>query len=108
MTAAIGADLDVPVTDRLRGFGSVDASYRSKIFFDPSNSASLSQNGYWLVNLRAGVGTQDGHWNVAVFGKNVFNQFYYRDMVDLSSLFGFQVTTVGDPATYGVELSFHF
>ena len=107
ITAAVGADLDVPIGDRYRGFANLDASYRSKIFFDPGNSLRLSQSGYWLANARAGIGTRDGHWDVAVFGKNIFGKHYYRDIIDLS-LFGYDGTTIGDPATYGVELSFHF
>ena len=107
LTSSLGASFRRPVSDKYRISASVDTSYRSKIFFDASNRERLSQDGYWLANARVGFEPQTGAWEVAAWAKNIFDKQYYRDIIDLS-IFGFDGTTVGDPATYGVEVSVHF
>jgi len=63
----------------------------------------LTQGGYWIANARLGVAGSNDNWEVSLWGKNIFDKVYYRDIIDLST-FGFDSTTISDPATYGIEL----
>ena len=54
-TASAGANLSVPLADGVRFYATPSATYQSKVFFELPNSDAISQQGYTLVNLRAGV-----------------------------------------------------
>lgn len=96
--------------DRLRPFVGVDVSARSHTFsiiggqdaiFNGEQAFKLK--GYTLVDLRAGVGAADGSWSATVFGKNVFNTYYWGNA---TALYDNLVRYAGMPATYGVTLNF--
>lgn len=60
---------------------------------------------FTLLDLRAGVGPEDGRWSVSVYGRNVTNQFYWNNA------FANQDVTLrypGKPATYGIRLAFKY
>lgn len=107
LTASLGLDASTPISSNLALFGSFDASYRTKVFFYPNNDPRFEQPGYWLSNARIAIGSQAKTWQVALWGKNIFNKKYYRDIVDFTN-YGFTEPAVGEPATYGVEATFHF
>jgi iron complex outermembrane recepter protein len=62
-------------------------------------------NAYTLVNLRSGINWDDGKWQAMLWGKNVFNKYYWQN-----SIFAFDTAyrLAGRPATYGVTLSYTF
>lgn len=55
--------------------------------------------GYSLVDLRAGVESDDGKYSVQLWAKNVFNKFYTQTT---NKILDTAVRSVGMPATYGV------
>ncbi len=107
ITATAGLLYDRPITSGLNLIANFDASYRSEYFFDAGNTARLHQEGFWLANARIGVESSNSGWALSFWAKNIFDTEYFRDIIDLS-LFGFDGTTVGDPATYGVEATIRF
>ena len=108
VTASASIDWTRPLTERTKLFANLLASYRSKVYFDSSNRASLSQGGYGLVNARLGVEIGDrNQWSISVWAKNLFDQRYYRSIAD-GSQFGFELLTIGDPRTFGLEASIQF
>ncbi|WP_198045974.1 TonB-dependent receptor [Novosphingobium aquimarinum] len=85
-----------------------DASYKSNTYFSLAERGLSSQDGYWLVNGRVGLHGQDDGWELAAFAKNIFNKLYVSSAYDnWGGIFPSQ-NFLGDPATYGVEVSFRF
>jgi len=60
---------------------------------------------YVLIDLRAGLSTQDGKYKVQLWGKNVANRFYWNNV---SHPYDTVVRYAGMPATYGVTFSARF
>jgi outer membrane receptor protein involved in Fe transport len=58
-----------------------------------------------IVDLRAGFETQDGRWRVMAWGKNVFDEYVYDNVFAQSDVV---VRYAGQPATYGVTISFNY
>ena len=69
----------------------------------PQNITLFGIDPYTLVSLRAGV--ESDHWRVAIWGKNVFNQYYWSTAYP-----AFDTITryTGMPATYGVTAGYKF
>jgi iron complex outermembrane receptor protein len=92
--------------------GAVDlqlsANYKGHAFFDISNSPYLDQSGYWIENLRAAYSFAHGHWEAAVFVRNLSGQKYFVDKFDLTNPFGFIQGVVGQPRFIGGELNYRF
>ncbi len=65
----------------------------------PQNITLYGIDPYTLVNLRAGVESE--HWRVEIWGKNVFNKYYWSTAYP-----AFDTITryTGMPATYGVTV----
>lgn len=63
----------------------------------------FQNNGYATVDARLGYEAPDGAWRVMVWGKNVFDKYYWTNVIasaDSAARFA------GKPATYGVTLAF--
>jgi iron complex outermembrane recepter protein len=96
-----------PVSSSLSARGSVDASYQSRIFFDPSNDPLLSQPGYALVNASLSLGKQNDRWRITAFAKNLFDRRYITYAIDFSA-FGFNQRVTGVPQQFGIQLDVRF
>jgi iron complex outermembrane receptor protein len=69
------------------------------------NDPTFSLPSYALLDLRAGLETNDGKYRVSVFGRNVTNKYY----LTASTLVLDTITTYsGQPATYGVNLAVRY
>ncbi len=77
------------------------------------------QDGYGLVNFRAGIAAQEQSWEVSAFVKNIGDETYclqYFDQPLAGPFRGIDAATstnvvscvLGLPRTYGVELSYRF
>jgi iron complex outermembrane recepter protein len=60
---------------------------------------------YVLIDVRAGLSTQDGKYKVQLWGKNVANRFYWNNV---SHPYDTVVRYAGMPATYGITFSARF
>ncbi len=58
-----------------------------------------------LIDLKAGVQTDDGRWSVQVFGRNITNEYY---SINVARQIDTVVRFAGFPATYGVNVRFRF
>jgi iron complex outermembrane receptor protein len=105
-SAAISADFRSPLSSEIDLVLHGDASYRSEIFFGPSNDAAFSQDGYALLNARAGV--DFGPWSVMAWGRNLTDETYamYRGggVIDPTQ----RLHALGAPRTWGIELRGQF
>ncbi|MBZ6378168.1 hypothetical protein B5C34_01200 [Pacificimonas flava] len=84
------------------------ATYRSKVYFTQPNDEALSQDGYWLVNLRGGVSFDDDRYAVTGFVTNLLDEEYLIDAGNTGSTFGTATFIPGEPALYGVAVSARF
>jgi len=58
---------------------------------------------YTTVDMRAGIGTQDGKWKLTLYGRNIFNEYIITSPIFYHDAY-FNMT--GKPAIYGMSLQF--
>ena len=73
----------------------------------PGEIATISEDGYWLVDLRAALAGQDDRWELALFAKNVFDEQPLNGTLTLND-FGFAEYVYGLPRRLGVSLELSF
>ncbi|MFN3675485.1 MAG: TonB-dependent receptor [Sphingomonas pseudosanguinis] len=108
-TASGGATLRVPVGSAATFYATPSITYRSKVFFELPNRDAISQDGYTLVNLRAGMEFGDqGRFHIGGFARNLTNARYLIDAGNTGGSFGAPTYIAGEPRFYGVELGARF
>jgi len=67
----------------------------------PGDTYPFEIRGYAIVDLRAGVAWDSDKWRLMLWGKNVFNNYYFTN-----SIYSFDTgyRLVGRPVTYGITL----
>jgi outer membrane receptor protein involved in Fe transport len=66
-------------------------------------SRPFMTNGYATVDARLGYAAAGGRWEAFLWGKNIFNKYYWTNVVTASD---FTARYAGMPATYGVTVRF--
>ena len=107
ITAAAGATLRVPVGSAAL-YATPSATYQSKVFFELPNNNAISQGGYTLVNVRAGMEFAEGRYRIGGFARNLTNKRYLIDAGNTGGGFGVPTYIAGEPRFYGVELGGKF
>ncbi len=85
---------------------SVDQSVISGTTVTPVESAF--QDGYWLLNARLAWTHPEGHWGVALYGKNLTDELYKSDYQEFSSVGNIRTAYFGDPRTVSVKLTYTY
>lgn len=102
------------VTDTLRAFAGLNASYRtratSQIATKGFTSAAFSVDStevepYGLLGLRAGLETTDGHWRFQLSGTNVTNTYYWTQMVRQSDTV---IRYMGNPRSFMATIAYRY
>jgi iron complex outermembrane receptor protein len=106
-TGRVNAHLAYDLAGNVRGGLDVSYSYRSRTFYDATNTMAIAQPGYGLLDARTTL-TFDNGFQLAAFGKNLTNRVYQQNGVDFVSSLGFDIAYFGAPRTYGVELSWKY
>ena len=91
----------------LLGYLWADWSYRGETFLQQDLDPKLIQPAYGLLNLRTGVKTEDGHWELAFGVQNVTDQAYNVVGFDVPIVNGFAVIN-GPPRTFIGTLRYRF
>jgi iron complex outermembrane receptor protein len=107
-TASGGINVRVPVTESATFYAVPSVTYQSKVFFELPNSEAISQGGYTLVNLRAGVEFAQGRYRIGGFARNLTNERYLIDAGNTGGGFGVPTYIAGEPRFYGVEIGAKF
>jgi outer membrane receptor protein involved in Fe transport len=71
----------------------------------PGIARPFELNSYSTVAARVGYEAADGRWKVMLWGKNIFNKYYWNNVV-IANDSVFRLT--GMPATYGITFSSRF
>jgi len=84
-----------------------DYAYQSKVYFDAANTSTPNgfQPGYGVVNGRITFAPAGANWDVGVWGKNLADKRYFRNVV-INGPTG--IGTPGDPRTWGVTLNWRY
>ncbi|MBB3957585.1 TonB-dependent receptor [Novosphingobium sediminicola] len=77
-----GADIKLPINDRLAFDWSGNVYYRSKVQYDVGNALSY-QPGYYTIGLNTGIGAPDGGWRVGLFVRNLLDQRFHASVIGL-------------------------
>jgi len=91
-----------PVGERLEAFVGGAATYQSATNSQLGELPTLAVKAYTLVDLRAGVGAQDGAWRLTAWGRNVGDVYYWTAA---NRNLDTTVRFAGLPATYGLTLT---
>ena len=85
----------------------IDANiiYRSHYNTGSDLDPEKVQDGFALVNGRIGVRTEDGRWEVSVWGRNIFDRHYKVVGFDSVAQSGSSNVFPGEPATYGATVA---
>lgn len=60
---------------------------------------------YTLLDLRAGVETEDGRWSAQIWGRNITNDYYWTNVTHLTD---YVSRLAGMPATYGISIGYRY
>ena len=120
-TFSLGADLPVTVADAGTLTLHADYNYQSKVYFlntarvtatgtlpyTPFQIASVTQEGYGLLNARVSFELDRLPLTLAVFGKNLTDEYFAGRS---GSFYGanYNSIVVGAPRTYGVSAAYRF
>lgn len=99
------ADYRIPVSDRLGVSLGGGYNYRSSTKGGFGEDPILAIDGYGLVDVRIGVGRQDGAWEVQLFGQNVTNKYYWTNVAKYVDAVR---RLAGPPASFGVRFHSRF
>lgn len=108
------ADYDTPVSSSMNVFfgAGVDGQTKSvatlvfpgsTVFGVPANLYDINSRA--LVNAQFGLHDADDKWKVTVWGKNLFNKYYWTNAIQAYDTF---VRYTGMPVTYGISAAFKF
>jgi len=95
-------------SNELIGYLGADVSYRSSYQSAVNDSIYSSVPGYGLLNLRAGVRTGDGRWDLSVWALNATNTNYTVTSGAVSFNSGAIGVLLGDPRVVGGTLKFNY
>ncbi|MDT9598807.1 TonB-dependent receptor [Sphingosinicella rhizophila] len=100
-TVNAAARFDQPIGGKLNLFGVGQLSYTDGSFVTPDNDPQFVREPRTLVNLRAGIESVDGRWQVEAWATNLFNEV----AIEYSHEFlGTVYSQLNPPRMYGVTL----
>jgi outer membrane receptor protein involved in Fe transport len=81
----------------------MDALHNSKTYANVGTDAYATLKPYEVVNARLGIRSEDKHWQVNLWGRNIFNEYYYTNGIIENDV---RVRYAGLPATFGVAFAY--
>ena len=85
-----------------------DWAFKDRVYFSPQNLKAVSQEAFWLLNARLAFTTPNDMVEVAGWVRNLTDEVYYADTIDLTIAQTSILYIVGDPRTYGISLTVRF
>ncbi|ALJ15429.1 TonB-dependent receptor [Sphingopyxis macrogoltabida] len=93
-----------PVNDRWNGVVGTNVNYNSATNSTFGDPAILRINARTLVDVRAGVESEDGKLRVQLWGRNIFNEYYWNSTFQADTAW----RMAGRPATYGISVGWRY
>jgi iron complex outermembrane receptor protein len=88
-----------------QGMLGVDYRWVDERYLEATNQPFDKVDDYWIANVRASISSPDGHWDVALYGTNIFEEEYITYINNISF---FQLEILGEPRTFGGIVSYNF
>lgn len=87
--------------------GSIGLDYRwiDERFLEATNQPFDEADAYWVVNMRVALSSQDGRWEVSVYGTNLLDEEY---LTYINNIAFFKLDIFGEPRTFGATMSYRF
>lgn len=85
----------------------LDGVVNSKQYFDVLNNNAQAQSSYALLNGRVAYRTPSQVLEIAVWAKNIADEFYYTSRISVAG-FGFNYQHLGEPRTFGVTGTYRY
>jgi iron complex outermembrane recepter protein len=85
----------------------VNLSYRGKIYFDPTETARLSDPSLFLVNAQLAWRSPDERVEAGVWGKNLTDERYLVEITPVAGL-GYDLLSYAAPRTFGVFVRYRY
>lgn len=95
------------LADGWKGSARFDYSYRDDLAL-PLLGPGFRVDDYWLANAEIAVGPDDGRWELAVWGRNIFNTDFDETRNFFITNSGADVAAPGLPVTYGARVSLRY
>ncbi len=105
---AIGANFSAHLSKHMNLFIRPSYNYKSKVYFEEDNAEDIKQDGYGLMNLRAGIQLPKSHVSILMFVNNVFDEKYIIDAGNTGRNFGTPTYIAGAPRLAGFEFTYRF
>ena len=90
------------------GYLGADLNYRSTVYSSADDSTYGVVRGYEVTNFRAGIRTEDSHWDFQLWTLNAFDTHYYQFIQKVAFNSGALSALPGDPRTIGVTLAYKY
>lgn len=97
------AQYEWPLNDAIKAFVGASSVSNSPTTASIGDISQLRIRGYTLVDVRAGIKSADERWRLSVWGRNIFNKYYWNSANQSQDVF---VRFTGRPATYGLAVSY--
>jgi iron complex outermembrane receptor protein len=94
-----------PIFEGWNGILMTDYRWIDDRFLEATNQLFEKADAYWVVNMRAAVASQDGKWEVAVWGKNLFDEEY---LTYVNNIGFFKLDIFGEQRTFGANIRYNF
>jgi iron complex outermembrane receptor protein len=113
---SLNTDYRFPISASLKGFLGGSLNFRSAtvavvggetnpVGAIPDRPKLFGIDSYTLIDLRAGIQSEDERWRVQVWGKNITNKYYWNNVVSFADVIA---RYAGDPATYGITVGYRW
>jgi len=85
-----------------------DANYKDDYFTDGDLDPNTLQDSFWKYDARIAIGSSDGTWEVAAYGRNLSDERVISFTVDAPLSAGIYASGVDEPRVYGVQATYNF
>ena len=111
LSATIGSEYSTQISHDLTFTGRLDLNYSSKVYYNPENTAAITQPAYALLNGRLSLQSAQG-LTFSVFATNLTNKKYivggYDDAGTPHPALGFAYVVQGAPRQWGASIQWKF
>ncbi len=99
---------ETPITSGWSARMRFDYAYRDTLSL-PLLGPAYAVDDYWIANAQIAVGPDDGRWELALWGRNIFNTAYDETRNFFIAPGGVaDIAAPGQPATYGARVSIKY
>lgn len=101
------ADVDYgwDINDSIGAFVGANMLYNNSTNSTLGNAPASVIDAFTTVDLRAGIKSTDDRWSFSIWGRNVFNEYYWTNQFVTQDVV---VRYAARPATYGATVKFNF